>query len=301
MEDIFKKLCKDNRYATTIFTLTSGLVKTSKLSKAEAVYRGILGGLLPSQFFTKDQFGVRGGVEFAFMSTTTNRAVAFQYAKGKGAGTILEIQTGMIDRGAELGWLSLYPHEAELCFPPLTGLEVVGTRVEDGILVLAMRLNLNLSTSTIDEVVGKRKKVVMSMCDNISVEINKSIKSKEWDMLCSQLNDTDSRVKAVIHKHAEKQLSKIKERGAEDFNTDKVLLDEMKKALSVGSGVRLQRAAFLDQAADALPDVPALALATRRLATKWRQDELVEQEVTLKFEMDLRADPSIPSHPSWEP
>ena len=39
-------------------------------------------------------------------------------------GLIFEIQMGMVDRGADLSWLSQYPHEKEICFPPLTGLEV---------------------------------------------------------------------------------------------------------------------------------------------------------------------------------
>jgi hypothetical protein len=47
---------------------------------------------------------------------------------------------------------------------------------------------------------------------------------------------------------------------------------------SVGSGVRLQRAAVLDQAADDVQDVHDLAEASRSLAKKWREDELVEQE-----------------------
>ena len=32
--------------------------------------------------------------------------------------------TGMIDRGADLEWLSQYPHEKECLFAPLTGIEV---------------------------------------------------------------------------------------------------------------------------------------------------------------------------------
>jgi hypothetical protein len=55
----------------------------------------------------------------------TRRAqVATEYASTAG-GVLYELTQGMGDRGADLGWLSQYPHERERCFPPLTGLEVV--------------------------------------------------------------------------------------------------------------------------------------------------------------------------------
>ena len=42
------------------------------------------------------------------MSTTLNRDVAFEYASSSkaGASVVFEIQQGMIDRGADLSWLS---------------------------------------------------------------------------------------------------------------------------------------------------------------------------------------------------
>ena len=55
-----------------------------------------------------------GGVEFAFMSTTTKREVALDYASRGKAGVIFEIMQGMVDRGADLSWLSQYP---QACFP----------------------------------------------------------------------------------------------------------------------------------------------------------------------------------------
>ena len=42
------------------------------------------------------------------MSTTTERAVAMGYAAGSGQkmGIVLEMQQGMVDRGADIGFLS---------------------------------------------------------------------------------------------------------------------------------------------------------------------------------------------------
>ena len=49
------------------------------------------------------------------MSTSTDREVALSYAGGGSgrAATVLEMQLGMVDRGASLGWLSQYPQEQE--------------------------------------------------------------------------------------------------------------------------------------------------------------------------------------------
>ena len=69
------------------------------------MYRGISGRVLPEQFWTANKFGVRGGIEGAFMSTTTHREVALSYAAGD-AGSVFEIRQGMIDRGADIRWLS---------------------------------------------------------------------------------------------------------------------------------------------------------------------------------------------------
>ena len=72
-------------------------------------------GRLPPQFFAADKYGVRGGVEYGFMSTTLERAVAVGYA-GDGAATVIEMAMGFADRGAFISWLSQYPHEEE-CTP----------------------------------------------------------------------------------------------------------------------------------------------------------------------------------------
>ena len=47
------------------------------------------------------------------------------YASSGKVGTIFEIKMGMIDRGANLAWISQYKHEKEILFAPLTGLEVI--------------------------------------------------------------------------------------------------------------------------------------------------------------------------------
>ena len=140
-----------NLYTSTLHAINSTIVKMSKLTRAATVYRGIANKALPAKFWEKNEFGVCGGVEAAFMSTTTMRDVAMGYAGEGSAGVVFEIQMGMVrrplthrpphptvsrtafpqvDRGAELEWLSQYPHEKEILFGPLTGLEVLSVRVD---------------------------------------------------------------------------------------------------------------------------------------------------------------------------
>ena len=149
--------------------INSAIVKSSKLTIAAKVYRGVAGGRLPDSFWTPNEYNVRGGIEGAFLSTTLDRKVAFDYAGNDPGrpGLIFEVQMGMVDRGAELKWLSQCarpfpptpthtfltpfprvcadPHEEEILFAPLTGLEVHGFRVEGSVLVVEAKMSVNLN------------------------------------------------------------------------------------------------------------------------------------------------------------
>ena len=60
---------------------------------AAKVYRGLSGMALPRDFHQKNAFGVAGGVEAAFMSTTTSREVAIGYAGGGRNGIVFEVDS----------------------------------------------------------------------------------------------------------------------------------------------------------------------------------------------------------------
>ena len=97
----FERDCKGNLYATTIHGINSAVIKLSKLQVACPVYRGSTRAVLPAQFWQKDVFGLSGGVEFGFTSTTVERAQALHYAQGQ-ASLVFESQMGLIDRGADI-------------------------------------------------------------------------------------------------------------------------------------------------------------------------------------------------------
>ena len=121
MSEYCHELCMGNHYTTTLHLINSAVIKLSKTTQVSKVYRGLSGRALPTAMLKANEHAVRGGVEFAFLSTSTSRAVAEQYSNGP-AGVIFEIQQGLTDRGADIKWLSQYSFEAEVLFPPLSAL-----------------------------------------------------------------------------------------------------------------------------------------------------------------------------------
>ena len=165
MERRFNSLCLGNRYTTTLHVINSAVVKLAKLQPAVKVYRGVAGGKLPPQFLAPDENNVCGGCEYGFLSTTTDVRVAAEYASSGKVGMVFELAMGMVDRGADLSWLSQYPHECEILFAPLTGLEVRASRVEASLLMLEVRLSVNLTNKPIEEVVAKMQSSTLGLID----------------------------------------------------------------------------------------------------------------------------------------
>ena len=93
-----------------------------------------------------------------WLAATTDRSVAASYASS-GIGIVMEMQMGMLDRGADLAWLSQYPNEMEILFPPLTGCEVQSVRVEGAVRVVSVRLSVNLTTRTVEQARAARCRV----------------------------------------------------------------------------------------------------------------------------------------------
>merc|ERR1719247_2903179 len=89
--------------------------------------------------------------------------------------TIFEMQMGMVDRGADLTWLSQYPHEREVLLPPLTGIEALGTDVEGSMLIIHSRLSLNLAAHTLEQVLSRRRKMLLDMVSGIELEMRDAL------------------------------------------------------------------------------------------------------------------------------
>lgn len=123
-ERAFLELNLLNRYVTTLHAINSALLKLSVLTQKTKLYRGLKNVTLPEEFYEQSELGNLGGVDHAFMSASTQEEVARGYAGGGSVtGIVLEIHQGMVDRGADLSWLSQYPHEKEVCFGALSCIE----------------------------------------------------------------------------------------------------------------------------------------------------------------------------------
>lgn len=64
--------------------------------------------------------GPGSGIEYGFMSTTTERTVALRYGQdwdaARGLSYVMEFALDSLNRGALLQWLSQYPGEAEVLY-----------------------------------------------------------------------------------------------------------------------------------------------------------------------------------------
>lgn len=90
--------------------------------KVARLYRGMR-NLDVTDDFMKDR---AGGTEVAPMSTTTDIRVAVHYGLSPGSLLFMIKVDNFMQYGAELRWLSAFPGEAEVCFPPLTFLQPTG-------------------------------------------------------------------------------------------------------------------------------------------------------------------------------
>jgi hypothetical protein len=106
---------------------------------------------LPACFLVCMEGGGRGGVDFGFLSTSTNEEVAASYIGGGEMPVLFQFDVGDIDRGASLSHLSQYPNEDEVLIPPLSYLEVTGEpffkQTDKGeVTVYPARINCNLKS-----------------------------------------------------------------------------------------------------------------------------------------------------------
>ena len=129
-------------YAATTFYIHDAITKlrAARADDATAV-RSFWRGL--TDMTVSEEFMKQGGTEMACMSTTEDLSVArTNFAKvGEVANPLLlKVEcTSHMDCGADIQWVSMYPEEKEVLFPPLTYLRTVGEPVvEDGCTVITV-------------------------------------------------------------------------------------------------------------------------------------------------------------------
>ncbi|CAK0805172.1 unnamed protein product, partial [Prorocentrum cordatum] len=157
-------------HISTLHGISSFIVNMSKITSASTLWRGSTKVHLPESLTKKDKWNLRGGIEFGITSMTQDRAQAVHYAEGA-ASTAFQARQGLVDRGAEMKWISQYPHEAEILFSPLLGLEMIGTSVDHGAALVELRLGLNLTAETLDQITSKRHALMKDAATNGELEI----------------------------------------------------------------------------------------------------------------------------------
>eukprot|EP00961_Rhodomonas_salina_P150518 2027320-Rhodomonas_salina.3 len=176
---------KGNLYVCTIFAAISGMMKiagVSPIPEGRVVYRGQRGMRLPKRFWRGDAQGVKGGVEFAFLSTTSDVEVAVGYATEGALPTVFCIQTGAVDKGAVVGFLSQYPDEAEILMPPRSFWEVVGQPSmlptnRGPVLSIPVKINCNLQCPSLEKLLQSRKTMLTSTLEHVRKEVGRDVDS----------------------------------------------------------------------------------------------------------------------------
>jgi hypothetical protein len=158
-----------NYFPTTIFVLASAvqkLARATRLPPATTLYRGVRDDAsLPELFYKCDRRGCSGFTELAFMSTTTNMAVALSYSRRAGSelsGVVLAMHAGAVDRGASVREFSQFASEDEFLFVPHSFVSAAGAQYVEvtgsGVVrVLPVKVNANLKARTVEEQLALKK------------------------------------------------------------------------------------------------------------------------------------------------
>jgi hypothetical protein len=107
----------------TTYFAQSGIKKLRALHVASGeltLWRGMCNREVP------DEFMRMGGTELAFMSTTRDLSVAVRFSLSQRSLLFKIVSPGFMTMGADVQWLSAFPDEAEILYPPLTYLKPTG-------------------------------------------------------------------------------------------------------------------------------------------------------------------------------
>jgi hypothetical protein len=114
------------------------LLHPEEFNTPKWLYRGMKNMTVDAQHIKR-----RGGTQRALMSTTENLQVALTYSQST-CPLVFKYKAVALTRGASLCFLSLYPKEAEVLYPPLTLLRAEDDPYElDGVTFLEISPQLS--------------------------------------------------------------------------------------------------------------------------------------------------------------
>ena len=118
-----------------------------------------------------------------------------------------------------------YPHEEEILFGPLTGIEVLSTRIDDSVVIIECAFNVNLTTLTLEKILNKRHRLLEDMSQNIVLEVPSTLAGTGLEQ------EAESRQ----GKLTEEMRSSILDQRPEQYNDDSRFREAVEKILKVKS------------------------------------------------------------------
>lgn len=292
-----------NLYTATIHCLVSGITKVSRVTQIPEgllLYRGFGGLKLPKQFYVAPESGYKGFVEWGFISTTSDKAIAIQYtgiAKGRPFPTVIQVRPAAVDHGGDIGDFSQFPGEREYLWNPCSLLEASGEPfmeiTQHGIVqIIPVRMNNNVKTMTVEQL--REQKKVMHICgfeflvNEVKIELARVTEERNAQDRAELVKHSDSGRENILSwivegivEECDKVLEKQRQMPAERFLDDeeyrKVVIEMLETKSHALSKVNLCTEALKQMGGDG--STP-LMLAAEKGDVK-RVKELIEQKQDL--------------------
>jgi len=118
-------------------------------------------------------------------------------------------------------------------FGPLTGIEVLRTRIDGSVVVIECSFSINLTALTIEQVLGKRQKVVRDMVEQLRRGAQRDV---ETNPAWVRLRDADGRCPAV-DRFFEGMLAPLAEHEVTHYNENGPLGDAIQEAVALADGI----------------------------------------------------------------
>ena len=173
-----------HKFTNTIHALCSAIKKLQAIADdapATRLYRG-LGGLSVREFLAS-----LGFADKAFMSTTKDRDIALAYSgvKQGGVGSVLCIETSSTNNGAVIVFFSQYPAEVETVWNACSFIQHLPGKVQVVLLaggglvrIYHVLVSANSRALTVEELEGRRKKVVAQMLDTLHSDVCRFVETE---------------------------------------------------------------------------------------------------------------------------
>jgi hypothetical protein len=118
-------------------------------------------------------------------------------------------------------------------FGPLTGIEVLRTRIDGSVVVIECSFSINLTALTIEQVLGKRQKVVRDMVEQLRRGAQRDV---ETNPAWVRLRDADGRCPAV-DRFFKDMLAPLAEHEVTHYNENGPLGDAIQEAVALADGI----------------------------------------------------------------